>query len=186
VLLNLGRPEEAAAELKRGLLLKPDDPNMKMNLALAEVRARQSAEALGLFKQLTAQDAALPAEVEIGYAQALTQTGQRGLALERLHAAVAAAPENAALHDALGSLLAQEQQWTPAQAEFARAAELNPKMVTARLHLGTVLMQLNQPAEAAATLEAARAEQPQDVAVLNELALAYTAQGSYEKALPLA
>ena len=40
VLLKLGQPQEAAAELQRGLALKPDDPNMKMNLALAEVRAK--------------------------------------------------------------------------------------------------------------------------------------------------
>jgi protein O-GlcNAc transferase len=186
VLLNLGRPEEATAELKRGLALKPNDPNMTMNLALAEVRAGRSTEALPLFKQLSAQNVALPPEVEIAYAQALTETGQRPAALERLRAAVTAASESAALHDALGSLLAQEQQWTAAQTEFARAVELDPKMVGARLHLGTVLMQLNQPVEAAAMLEAARAEQRQDVAVLNELALCYAAQGSYDKALPVA
>src|SRR6202034_2802268 len=36
VLLSLGRPSEAAAELKRGLALEPGDASMKMNLALAE------------------------------------------------------------------------------------------------------------------------------------------------------
>ncbi len=77
VLLSLGRPEEAAAELKRGLAMKPDDANMKMNLALAEVRAGRPAEALPLFKALSSQSSALPPELEIGYAQALTQTGQR-------------------------------------------------------------------------------------------------------------
>ena len=183
VLLNLGRPAEAAAELKRGLALRPTDANMKMNLALAEVRAGQSGEALPLFKEISAQGDALPPEVEIAYAQALTQAGQRPVALDRLRAAVAAAPDNATLHDALGSLLAQEQQWAAAQPEFARAVELDPKLIAARLHLGTVLMQLNQAADATATLEAVRAEQPQDVAILNELALSYTAQGSYDKAL---
>ena len=59
-------------------------------------------------------------------------------------------------------------------------------MVAARLHLGTVLMALNQPTEAAAMLEVAHEQQPQDVGVLNELALSYTAQGSYDKALLLA
>src|ERR1700742_2874401 len=183
VLLNLGRPSEAAVELKRGLALRPTDANMQMNLALAEVRAGQSSEALPLFKELSAQNTALPSEVEIAYAQALTQAGQRPAALDRLRAAVAAGPDNAALHDALGSLLAQEQQWAGAQPEFARAVELDPKLIAARLHLARVLMQLNQPADAAAMLEAARAEQPQDVAILNELALSYTAQGSYDKAL---
>src|ERR1700750_2110320 len=59
-------------------------------------------------------------------------------------------------------------------------------MVAARLHLATVLMQLSQPAEAAATLEIAHEHQPRDIGVLNELALCYSAQGSYDKALPLA
>jgi protein O-GlcNAc transferase len=186
VLLHLGQPVEAAAELKRGLALKPGDPEMEMNLALAEVRAGKSSEALPLFQKLSAEKTALPAEVEIAYAQVLVEAGQRPVALDRLRGAVTAAPDSAALHDALGSLLAQEQQWTPAQAEFARAVELDPHMATARLHLSVVLMQLRQPADAAAMLEAARTEPPEDPAVLNELALAYSAQGSYEKALPVA
>jgi len=186
VLLNLSRPQEAAAELKRGLALKPADRDMKMNLALAEARSGHSSEAARLFQELTAQNSALPPEVEIGYAQVLTEKGQRAVALDRLRVAVAAAPESAPLHDALGSLLAQERQWTAAQPEFARGVELDPKMVAARLHLATVLMQLNQPVEAAATLEPAHEQQPQDVDVLVELALSYAAQGSYEKALPLA
>ena len=186
VLLNLGRSEEAATELKRGLALRPGDRDIKMNLALAEARSGQSAEALKLFQELATAGSSLPPEVEIGYAQALTQSGRRSAALERLHAAAAAAPENAALHDALGSLLAQEQQWTAAQPEFARAVELDPKAVAPRLHLGTVLMQLNQPSDAAATLELAHDQQPQDVDVMNELALSYSALGDYDKALPLA
>ena len=161
VLLNLGRPQEAAAELKRGLALKPADRDMKMNLALAEARSGHSSEAARLFQELTAQNSALPPEVEIGYARVLTEKGQRTVALDRLRLAVAAAPESAPLHDALGSL-------------------------EARLHLATVLMQLNQPVEAAATLEPGHEQQPQDVDVLVELALSYAAQGSYEKALPLA
>ncbi|HZD75969.1 MAG TPA: tetratricopeptide repeat protein, partial [Acidobacteriaceae bacterium] len=140
VLLSLGRPSEAAEELKRGLALKPSDANMKMNLALAEVRAGRSGEALPLLKEvsgeISASGNALPPEVEIAYAQALTEAGQRPAALDRLRAAVAAAPDNAALHDGLGSLLAQEEQWPAAQLEFARAVELDPKLAAARLHLG--------------------------------------------------
>jgi Flp pilus assembly protein TadD len=52
VLLNLGRSEEAATELKRGLALRPGDRDIKMNLALAEARSGQSAEALKLFQEL--------------------------------------------------------------------------------------------------------------------------------------
>lgn len=186
VLLNLGRPQEAAAELKRGLALKPGDPNMEMNLALAEVRSGETAQALPLLKRLAGGGASLPPEVEIAYAQALTASGDRPAALERLRAAVAAAPDSALLHDAVGTLLAQEQQWSAAQAEFVRAVELDQQMAAARLHLGTVLMQLNQPSEAATALEAAHAQEPQNVGVLVELAFSYSAQGSYDKALPLA
>ena len=42
VLLNLGQPAEAASELKRGLALKPGDPDMEMNLAVADVRTGKS------------------------------------------------------------------------------------------------------------------------------------------------
>ncbi len=129
VLLNLGHPEEAAAELKRGLALKPGDPEMEMNLAVADVRTGKSADALRLFQKLSTRNAVLPTEVEIAYARALTETGQRPAALDRLRAALTATPESAALHDAVGSLLAQQQEWTAAQAEFAKATQLDPQMM---------------------------------------------------------
>src|SRR5581483_8166552 len=104
VLLHLGQPEQAAADLRRGLALKPDDADMEMNLAVAEVRAGKSAEALPLLEKLSTRNTTLPPEVEIAYAQALTESGKRPAALERLRAAAEATPQDAALHDALGSL----------------------------------------------------------------------------------
>lgn len=188
VLLNLGRPKEAAFELKRGLALRADDAGMQMNLALAVERSGDAAASLPLFQRAAGalDGSPLPTEVEIGYAEALTATGKRAAAVDRIRAALAATPDSAALHDALGSLLAQEEQWDAAQPEFARAIELDPRMVTARLHLAAVLVALHQPAEAAAVLESARQQEPKNASVLTELALADSALGNYDQALHLA
>lgn len=186
VLLSLGQSKEASAELQKGLALRPNDPGMEINLALADVRIGNAAEAVTLFGKAVASRAPLPPDAEIGYAQALVATGDRNAALNRLRAAATATPDSATLHDALGSLLAQQEQWDAAEPEFARAIELDPGLVAARLHLATVLLSLHQPATAVTTLEPARAAQPNDPAVLTTLALAHSAQGDYEQALPLA
>ncbi len=188
VLLSLRQPKEALAELKKGLALKPDDPGMETNLAMAEAQLGHAAEAVSWFRKAVATSggAALAPDVEISYAQALIATGARDEAVRRLRAASVAAPDSATLHDALGSLLAQQQQWDAAEPEFSRAIELDPGLLPARLHLATLLLTLHQPATALATLEPARSAQPQNPQVLTTLALAHAAQGEYEQSLSLA
>ena len=50
--------------------------------------------------------------------------------------AIAADPKNAEWHDELGSLYAQQQDWTDARNAFSAAIELDPGMAMAHMHLG--------------------------------------------------
>lgn len=188
VLIQLGEAQAAVSELKRGLALKPDDAGMEANLALAEERAGDMASSLPLFRRVAERqpDAPLSADMEIGYAAALTATGHRPEAIARLQAALHADPENAVLHDGLGSLLAQDQQWNDARPEFERAVAIDASFLQARLHLAQVLMQLHEPAQATTVLQAAGGADAQNPALLSALALSYSAQGDYEHALPIA
>ena len=45
----------------------------------------------------------------------------------------------ATLHDALGSLEAQKQDWSAAEAQFEQALAIDPNSAAAHLHLGITL-----------------------------------------------
>ena len=115
VLVQLGQYSLAIPELTRALTLKADDRSAQINLAVAYEQSGDHQKSLALFRSLDRNAASpLPASVVIFYIRALAATQQTELALKRAQAAVAAAPENSALHDTLGSLKAQRQDWNGA------------------------------------------------------------------------
>src|ERR1700722_16104419 len=116
VLVQLGAYPEAIGELRQALNLKPEDVAAQTNLAVALAGNGQHAEALPFFVQLDQSSASanqpLPVNVLLVYARSLVATGQVSQATERLKHAVEITPADASLRDALGSLYAQQQEWT--------------------------------------------------------------------------
>jgi Flp pilus assembly protein TadD len=115
ILLQLGQPAQAIAELETALAARPDDRSAQSNLAVAYEQTRAYEKSLNLFKSLDG-DAADPlsAAALISYVRALAATGQGDLALARMQKAVSENSGDATLHDALGSLEAQRRSgWTP-------------------------------------------------------------------------
>jgi len=85
---------------------------------------------------------------------------------------------------ALGSLLAQEQQWTAAQQEFARAVELDPNLSEAHRALAFPLFWRKRDVPAAEReFERAIALNPNDGTARLWYANALTFNGEHEKAL---
>ena len=116
VLVQLGQPALAIPELERALAMKADDRTTQTNLAVAYEETQAYDKSLALFRALD-QDSSdpLPATAVISYVRALTATNNAEQAMARMRKAVAdAAPgstDAATLHDALGSLEAQKQDW---------------------------------------------------------------------------
>src|SRR5580692_9399539 len=71
-----------------------------------------------------------------------------------------------------------------ARAEFAEAVRLAPQIPEGHEALGEVLIELSEPAEAAAEFEAALKLKPGDQAIESNLAQAYAKSGDPAKALP--
>jgi predicted O-linked N-acetylglucosamine transferase (SPINDLY family) len=106
--------------------------------------------------------------------QQLTQIAEEHLragrvddAIAAYRSAVAAAPENAAAHNALGVALAMQRR-NEALDEFRRAIQLDPRLGSAHLHLGMALHLTDRHAQALASLDRAAQLRPGD-AKLNTL-----------------
>lgn len=140
VLLGRGHAREAIGELEAALALKRTDGIAQENLARAYQDAGMPRRAVPVYAELLrgakAQGRSLRPDLLAGYAQALVAAGSLTQAAAAMKSAVAGEPRSAELHDALGSILAQEKMWPEAEREFGQAVQLNPGLAMAHLHLG--------------------------------------------------
>lgn len=147
VLLAEGNADAAITQLKRARKLDPTDTSAILNLALAYSQLHKYADSVAMFQLLgraaRGSAPALSPDAAIAYATALDATGQPAAAQQQLSQALVSSPENAVLHDALGSLLAQQQRYDEAKSEFQQALVLNPALASAHFHLGSVFLDEN-------------------------------------------
>ena len=87
-------------------------------------------------------------------------------ALTRLSARLAASPRDAALYLERGELYAQHEDWPSAEANYLRAAELDPRLPRLALARGALALATGHPDEACTWLEHALAAAPADPAAL--------------------
>jgi tetratricopeptide (TPR) repeat protein len=102
-----------------------------------------------------------------------------------LHAAIAAKPDSASSHFALGTLLYNEKKLAPAAAEFDAVLNIDPNFPGAVISRAQVLIAQGNRAAAVALLEKALAQPPaaeQLVPVTVALGLAYSQNGDGAKA----
>jgi protein O-GlcNAc transferase len=188
VLVNRGDVKEGIRELERALAIKSTDSTAQMNLALAYGQIGASEKAISLFSKVEAdsrlQKHALPSYVLAGYARSLAANGQIGPAITKMKVALAIDPQNAELHDEMGSLYAQQKVWNHAQEEFAAAIHLNPDLAAAHLHLGLAMRARGEGDAMPEMMEASRLA-PQNVTIGLELGKALVADGKDEQAIPI-
>ena len=97
-----------------------------------------------LESQAGTQHRTLPAATLQRYAFALAKVGNLADATTKMKAASATEPKNAVLHNDLGSLYAQQQNWSEAEREFAAACTLMPLNAEMHLHLGLAMQGAGQ------------------------------------------
>jgi protein O-GlcNAc transferase len=188
VLVSRGHTKEGIRELEKALAIKATDSTAQMNLAMAYAQIGSPEKAIPLFARLEAgahlQNRPLPSYVLAAYARALEETQKVGPAITKMKAALATDSQNPELHDELGSLYAQQKDWSDAQHEFATAISLNPNLAAAHVHLGLVMQAQGQ---ANGLTELVRASQlaPQNAAIAMELGRALAASGQDEQAIPV-
>src|SRR5271167_4169866 len=157
VLMRLGKLPEAIKELEKAHELKPSDLSVQTNLALAYEQTGANQKAIVLFKSVEGavqykqgsdSTTVLPSYALAAYARSLAATGQLQAATAKMKAALAQSPQSVDLHDALGSLYAQQRNWPAAVSEFRAAVQLNPKFAAAHLHLGATFLAQQQTSSA--------------------------------------
>lgn len=183
VLLAEGNASAAIPELEQAHTLDPKDDTATLNLALSYAQLGSYGKALPLFRQLdTVQTQFSPSDLT-AYARTLDATGDAESAHAKLAQALTQDPNNAALHDGLGTVLAQQNKLADARPEFDRALALDPNLASAHLHLGSLfLVQQNYP-EAMAELQKAVALTPNDFQSSLQLGRALTLAGQDEAAV---
>src|SRR5271157_3899895 len=160
VLLELDKPAEAVPELEAALRLKPGDPGIETDLAMAYARTGEPAKAIPHFSAAFAvsqQPGQQPADALFceTYARALAAIGKLDEAIGMFRAAEERGGSGPALDDAVGSLYAQTGNWGQARSEFEHAVAADKTYVPARIHLGILLRQQNDVAGSLAALAAA-------------------------------
>jgi len=149
VLEREGQLKAAAAEYEKALAIKPGDSAVQLDLAWAYQQIGDPAKAVPLYAKAAAaaraQQKPLPAAVLASYARVLAATGQSAAAIARMKEASAQQPRNEQLHDDLGTLYAQVQDWPHAEQEFSAAIRLKADSAAAHLHLGFVYRAEQKP-----------------------------------------
>ncbi len=191
VLIRLGKFPEAIKELELALALKPGDVSARTNLAWAYEQTGSYKKAVVEFQEIEAEaransvagaSHALTPSVLAAYARALSATGQPAAAIVKMKTAVAESPQ-AEFHDDLGSLYAQQRNWSLAVTEFQKAIQLNAQFAAAHLHLGAALLAQQQVSSAIAELAVASQLAPGSAVAATELGKAYAENNEDEKAI---
>ena len=137
-----GRPEEAAAQFRHALEIRPGDIDARYNLAGILADQGQLEEAAAELRQVVAgaprDEGARKRLIEID-----TEAGGRAAAAGKLEQAIASYrelvsldPTDADLHNNLGTLLARTGDLPGAIEQFQAALKLNPAHEAARRNLG--------------------------------------------------
>uniref|UniRef100_A0A372IMY3 Tetratricopeptide repeat protein n=1 Tax=Paracidobacterium acidisoli TaxID=2303751 RepID=A0A372IMY3_9BACT len=186
ILCQLGEYPAAIVELEKALRLKPADRAAQENLALAYAQSGNAHAALALFDRLSTSAEAPPLTSDLlaAWARALAAAGQSDMAIAKTRDAIAASPHSAALYDQLGSLYAQTEHWSQAQAAFEEAIQMDATLAAAHLHLGITLSREQQPLSAVAELTVATQLAPQNALAQIELGKALAAADQDENAVP--
>jgi len=167
---ELGRLPEAARSYEAALASSPDDPQILMRYGMHELRAERWPAAIGMLERALASG---PDALGSFYlAQAYFHTDSKGKALDAVERAAVLAPRNPTILLKLGEYRAQAGKHAAALEALRQAQRINPDEPGLDLALGIVQLSLLDVEPARASLERALAKEPDNLAVLSNLATA--------------
>jgi protein O-GlcNAc transferase len=185
VLLAQGDLKAALGELQRAHRMNAADGSATLNLARVESGLGEAQTAVALFEGVAAgaNPPVLAEEETLAFATSLAVVGRRDDAERELTEALGRGPETAALHDALGALLAQAGRTEQALPHFERAVLLEPGRAEAQYLLGAAELVAGQPEAAVEPLRRAAAAMPNSFEAHLQLGRALSAVHQDKEAL---
>jgi arylsulfatase A-like enzyme/Tfp pilus assembly protein PilF len=144
-----GRQDEAIANFKRALALKPDDEEAVINMAHAYRKMGRDDDALVGFRRFLELD---PRNAQVHYeiAQIMIDRGEYATASTELQAALAVEPKMAAARNALGVVALNQGNLPSAETQIRQALEMKPDVRLAHFNLALLAEKRNDPATAQA------------------------------------
>ena len=127
VLLNLGRPAEAQAEIQTAIDLEKTNPDLQHNLGIALAQQSRFEDAVAAYKKALAFPTYTTPEVAYyNMGEAYIRMGKPQEAQESFRAAIQFEPTMVAAHYGLGLALSQGGRRDEAKAAFRQARDLDP------------------------------------------------------------
>jgi Flp pilus assembly protein TadD len=187
LMLQGGRGQDAVAEFRESLKGNPDSAAGHYNLGLALLTERRFQDARAAFEEAI-RLAPDYAEAHNNLGAIFHVFGQLDAAASHYRQAASLRPDNEEAENNLGRLLAQRGRQAEAVDHYRRALALNPEFASALSGLAwiraTAEAPLRDPIEAVRLAEHAdRVSGHRDPGVLDSLAAAYAAAGSFDRAV---
>ncbi len=186
----------SVAELERLIELAPDHAPGLQRLGSAQLENGDTTAARATFMRLIQLDHQL-AEGHAGLGDALLREGDPPLAIRQLEAALSLDNTYASAHYLLGQAYRAAGRLDDARRHLAFGQDATPRFLpdalserlasyavnlTARLDQASAQLSRRQPDRAIATLQSVRSDHPENVTVLNNLAIAHMHRGDMASA----
>ncbi len=182
-LRRLNRPKEAEIELRQGLKIKSDSPELLSSLADLLASENRYSAAIEYWTRASQLDPA-NSQIKLSLAIALNENNQSQKAIDLLRALIAAQPDLAVAHFNLGTIYARQSNYRLAAEQFREGLKLDPGDDVDRLSLAKSLVLLGENQEASDILPAYIAHHEGDFEGHYLLGDAYRGLADYAKAEP--
>lgn len=178
---ELGRHEEALADLQRSLALAPDDAQVQVYRSHVLKRLGRLAQAEAGYRLALSLQADLPEALE-HLGETLHRLARPAEAEACYRRTIALRPGDPGAHNGLGVALKNQGRLAEAEAAYRQALALQPAHADVLANLGVVLKRLDRLAEAESCLRQALALQPASAAAHANLGVTLMEQGRMAEA----
>lgn len=188
ILLQQERFDDAIKQFSHALEVRKDDPNIIENLVRAVTLFSKQYMGTNQHnlaeKLLRSMIVSLPENSELycHLSFILSQSGKCNEALAISETALEQDQENPHCHDVKGLAFLGLGRLKSALSSFRQALKINPKFVSARVNLSSVLLELKDYEVAIDQLEQAKNIEPKNPQIFNNLGLAYAGKAKFEEA----
>ncbi|MGO8697772.1 MAG: tetratricopeptide repeat protein [Limisphaerales bacterium] len=180
--LAKGETDQAIAQYRKALEIKPDYERPYYNLGLALFRKGELDAAVAQYrKALEIKPDFVMARSNLGLA--FDQEGNTDEAIAQFRKALEIQPENAGIRVNLGNALFEKGQYNEAIEEYQKALAINPASENAHFNLGIALFGKGDVEEAIAQYQQALKIRPDDDLAYDNLGLALAKEGWLDEAI---
>lgn len=178
-----GQTEAALEELKKALMVRPDDVESMFTLGTIYSSLDRHVDALRVFKRIELIDPGFGPELHYNIGMAYKELDNPELALEQFNIALDMDPSYFECLESIGRIHLDAGRLEDARTALLEVIEVDPAHINARHMLGVLYSKENKWKEAIDQFETVLSLAPNTDEALRELGMALTMTGDYERAV---